>query len=120
MDKSDFRDYMNASRHLAFNLVPYAKVYQLRFINADLHRIEYKLSHDELEFAQVNIGRRNQTRLTGKGKPVEQVKQEIKIVEAQRQLDDKVIAPKKVKALSSMLKHMSLIDRNWYRSVGVE
>ena len=67
MDKSDFRDYMNASRLLAFNLVQYTKVYQLRFTNADLHRMEYKLSHDELEFAQVNIGRRNQTRLTGKG-----------------------------------------------------
>ena len=45
MGQSDFKDYMNASKLLQFSLIPYTKVYQLKFTNDDLHCVQNKLSH---------------------------------------------------------------------------
>ena len=55
MSKSDFKDYMNASNLLQFNLIPYFKVFQLNFTNDDLHRVDYKLSHSG-QFLTASIG----------------------------------------------------------------
>ena len=37
MANEDFKDYMNASKLLQFNLIPFMKVLQLKFSNDDLH-----------------------------------------------------------------------------------
>ena len=45
MGQSDFKDYINASKLLQFSVIPYTKVYQVKFTNDDQHCVQYKLSH---------------------------------------------------------------------------
>ena len=117
--KEDFKDYMNASKLLSFNLVPYTKVYQLKFSGTDLHQLQYKTEHGQSSFVKVNVGRKNATRLK-KGKPIETIASEIKIVQARKQSNEKVLPPKKKKAIQTMLKQMPLLDRQWYASIGIQ
>ena len=118
LGKPDFKDYMNASKLLSFNLIPYTKVYQLKFTNDDLYCIQYKTCHDDSPFQSINVRGKHATR-RNLGKPIETIASNVSIVQARRQLNEKVLPPKKMKALQSMLKHMPIIDRQWYQSIGV-
>lgn len=66
MPKKDFMDFMNASKLLKYNMVPYSKVFQLSFTKADLHCISYKLSHGEQAFQAANISNTNTRKIRKK------------------------------------------------------
>ena len=55
MGKNDFRDFMNSSKMLHFNRIPYSKVNQLKFGTSTLHRIGYKLSHNHDSLVIENV-----------------------------------------------------------------
>ena len=121
MAKEDFKDYMNASKLLQFNLIPFMKVLQLKFSNDDLHRLDYKLSHGD-QFSSVYIGRKAFTRHNIRKEivsPIQTVQRDIKIVEARRQTVEKEISREKKKDLISMLKYMPLIDQQYFNSIRI-
>ena len=123
MGQSDFKDYMNASKLLQFSLIPYTKVYQLKFTNGDLHCVRYKLSHGNDSFEAVYVGRRAITRqknIKQSQMPIQSVQRGVKIVEARKQIADNEIANNKKDDLRSMLKYMPLVDQQYYKSTGIE
>lgn len=55
MGKNTFRDFMNSSKMLHFNRIPYLKSNQLKIDSFNLHRIGYKLSHNHDSFVIENV-----------------------------------------------------------------
>ena len=122
MVENNFKDYMNSSKLLQFNLVPYQKVFQLTF-SQNLHRVEFKLSHGDKEFLSANIGRHATTRNRPNSidrHPLEiATRESFKIVDSRKRTRDKELSKEKKAHLVSMLKYMPLADRDYYKSIGI-
>ena len=110
MVENNFKDYMNSSKLLQFNLVPYQKVFQLTF-SQNLHRVEFKLSHGDKEFLSVNIGCHATTRNWPNSidrHPLEiATRESLKIVDSRKRTRDKELSKEKKADLVSMLKYMA-------------
>jgi len=125
MKKSDFKDFQSSSKMLRFSEVPYTKVFQLKFSKCSLHIIEYKNSHAESDFRSAMIGQTRRTRKQNTdGKfPIEvntSVPPAIRIVSSRKQKTEKELPKNKLQDLKSMLTLMPLLDREYYRTIGVK
>lgn len=105
MQKHHFTDYQKAVLGMKFQQVPYTKVKCLRYVRSDQLHLDYKVSFSVSEYKQAEIiGRaitRNSAPFISLPIPRTLVKQP-------------VLSTEKRKDLSSMLKYMCQIDRQFY------
>ena len=109
---------------LRFSVVPYTKVFQLKFSKCNPHIVEYKNSHAESGFTTAMIGKtRNTRKQTTNGKfPIEVntcVPQAIRI-SSRKQKTEKKLPKNKLQDLKSMLTNMLIMDGEYYRTIGVK
>ena len=109
-----------------FSRVPYTKVCQLKFAKANLHIIEYKQSHSDENFTTVNIGHEKKKSICAVKKQGVNIttiesneKKSIKILTSRCQKCDKQLSTAKIEDIRSMLKHMPLTDREYFKTLGV-
>ena len=126
LNKVDFKDYQSSSKMRMFSRVPYTKVCQLKFDKENLHVTEYKQSHSDENFTTVNIGheKKKSTRAVKKqGVNITTIesneKKSIKILTSRCQKCDKQLSAAKTEDIRSMLKHMPLTDREYFKTLGV-
>ena len=126
LNKVDFKDYQSSSKMRMFSRVPYTKVCQLKFDKENLHIIEYKQSHSDENFTTVNIGHEKKKSIRAVKKQGVNIttiesneKKSIKILTSRCQKCDKQLSTAKIEDIRSMLKHMPLTDREYFKTLGV-
>ena len=126
MKKPDFKNYHLSSKLLLFSKVPYTKVCQLKFGKDNLHTIEYKQSHSDKSFTMVNIGHKRKrsvraVKVQGVSILSDEQNESNKpmITTSRSQKCDKELSKEKIEDLRSMLKHMPLIDREYFKTLGI-
>lgn len=126
MKKVDFKDYQASSKMLLFSKVPYTKVCQLKFDKENLHVIGYKQSHSDETFTQVDIGheRNKSVRVVKKqGVSITSIEQKepkkTMILTSRSQKCEKQLSAAKIQDIRSMLKHMPLTDREYFKTLGI-
>ena len=105
MNKNDFKYFHSSSKMLQFCKVPYTKVFQIRFCKEDLHIIDNNL----LERAKVEQS----------GIDSRATAQQINILKSRKQKCEKQVNPNRKNNLRTILKFMSVIDRHYYKSLGI-
>ena len=121
MQKEQFMDYQNSAKVLHFNVIPFSKVRQLQFSKADLHQIGFKLSHGDKEFQIENIGKKSHNRKKKDNlMPVQTVACATKVLQSRKQRSNKEISVAKKDDLTSMIKYMPLVDREYYKTINIK
>ena len=113
MAYKDFKDYANCSKLLRYNLVPFTKVSQLRFVSDDRFTLHYKLSHSSKEFSSVFVGISKISRHTNMRSGLKLTSSIVltpRMQKCERNLDEK-----KMKHLREMLKYIPLLAENIIR-----
>ena len=118
MSQKDFKDYANCAKMLKYNTIPFTKVFQLKFVRSDLFIVQFKLSHRDTEFIAASIGNNRNSRQSiqrnEKATPTRSVILSPRVQKTERELDKK-----KMIHLRETLKHMLLIDRDYYKTLNI-
>ena len=122
--KLDFKNYQSYSK-LLFSKVSYTKVCQLKFGKDNLHAIEYKQSHSDKSFTMADIRhKRKRTARVVKVQGVnitsdEQNESKPMIAISRCQKPENELSKEKIEDIRSMLQHMPLIDREYFKTLGI-
>jgi hypothetical protein len=107
MQKHHFHDYKKAIFGLNFQGIPFSKVKCLKYTKTQPMLVEFKLSFESAIFKQATIGNRT-TRATGPCQflPVPKVISKVPVISIEKKRD-----------ITSMLKYMPEVDRQFYKAM---
>lgn len=104
MRSEDFKDYKACTSTFNYKLIPFSKVKALKFTSSFLE-VEYKESHQSLNWKKVSI------------KPLQKTRAVVEMKTPNVAREKKSISTEKVKAIKSMYPWMPEVDKRYFEAI---